>query len=122
MSGIRTRAVHRKSKSPTTTKGVRILGKPRHARVHPGEILREEYLKPLGLSAIALAKALQVPRTRIERLVREESAITPDTAVRLGRYFSTSPEFWLNLQVTYEIDSIGDVVAGIENIVPRKIA
>jgi antitoxin HigA-1 len=71
--------------------------------IHPGEILREEYLKPIGLAAYSLAKALGVPRTRIERLAREETPVTPDTALRLARYFATSPEFWMNLQTAYDL-------------------
>jgi addiction module HigA family antidote len=66
--------------------------------VHAGEILREEYMVPLGLSAYALAQECHVPRTRIERLAREETPVTADTALRLGRYFGTEPEFWMNLQ------------------------
>ena len=71
--------------------------------MHPGEMLREEFLKPLGLSAGRVAKACGVPRTRIERIMREELGISGDTAVRLGRFFGTSPEFWMNLQARYEV-------------------
>jgi addiction module HigA family antidote len=71
--------------------------------LHPGEVLREEYLEPLGLSSYALAKACHVPRTRIERIVREEIGITADTALRLGRYFNTTPQFWLNLQADHDL-------------------
>lgn len=71
--------------------------------VHPGEILREEFLSPMTLTPYGLAKALGVPRTRIERLVREEASVTPDTALRLGRYFSTSAEFWMNLQTAFDL-------------------
>jgi len=71
--------------------------------IHPGEILREEFLVPLGLSANALSMALRVPATRINDIVRQRRAITPDTALRLGRYFDTTPEFWLNLQSTYDL-------------------
>jgi antitoxin HigA-1 len=71
--------------------------------VHPGEILREEYLRPLGMSAGALARKLGVPRTRIERLVAEQTALTTDTALRLAKYFRTSPELWMNLQVSYDL-------------------
>jgi addiction module HigA family antidote len=71
--------------------------------VHPGEILREEYLGPLHLSAGALAKKLNVPRTRIERLVAEQTSVTTDTALRLGRFFDTAPEFWMNLQTSYDL-------------------
>lgn len=71
--------------------------------VHPGEILKEEFLEPFGLSAGRLAKALNVPRTRIERVVSGMRSITPDTAFRLSRYFGTSAEFWLNLQQGYDL-------------------
>jgi antitoxin HigA-1 len=71
--------------------------------IHPGEILREEFMVPLGLTAYAVAKACQVPRTRIERIAREEVAITADTAIRLGRYFGTTPQFWMNLQADYDL-------------------
>ena len=71
--------------------------------VHPGEVLREEYLLPLNLSAGKLAKALGVPRTRIERLANEQTSMTPDTALRLGRYFKTTPQFWLNLQANHDL-------------------
>jgi len=71
--------------------------------LHPGEILREDYLAPLELSAGKLAKALGVPRTRIERIIKEEIGITTDTALRLARYFDTTPNFWLNLQQSFEL-------------------
>jgi antitoxin HigA-1 len=66
--------------------------------------LREEFLEPLELSPYRLARALGVPRTRIERLAREETALTADTALRLSRYFGTTPEFWMNLQIGYELE------------------
>ncbi|MGE3646383.1 MAG: HigA family addiction module antitoxin [Beijerinckiaceae bacterium] len=71
--------------------------------VHPGEVLREEFLLPLGLSPIAVAKACGVPRTRIERLAREETSVTADTALRLAKFFGTSAQFWLNLQSSYDL-------------------
>lgn len=71
--------------------------------VHPGRILREEYLEPLSMSAGELAKALHVPRTRIERLIGEKTALTPDTALRLAIFFKTTPEFWMNLQTGYAL-------------------
>jgi antitoxin HigA-1 len=71
--------------------------------IHPGEILREEYLIPLGMTAHALALELKVPAPRINDIVRERRSITPDTALRLSRYFNTSPEFWLNLQTVYNL-------------------
>ena len=74
-------------------------------RTHPGEVLREEFMKPLGLSANALALALRVPATRIGDILRTEKprAISADTAIRLARYLGTSPEFWLNLQAAYDL-------------------
>jgi len=91
--------------------------------VHPGEILREEYLLPLGLTPYALAKALDVPRTRIERLARGETAVTTDTALRLARYFGTSPDMWMNLQVAFDLtnDALAKAVE-IDRIVPRAAA
>jgi antitoxin HigA-1 len=74
--------------------------------IHPGEYLREEYLVPLGMSAGALARKLNLPRTRIERIVKEEVGITPDTALRLARYFSTTPQVWMNFQQAYELETV----------------
>lgn len=71
--------------------------------IHPGEILRELYLGPLGMSAYGLAKNLRVPRTRIERIVAEKIGITTDTALRLAKFFKTTPEFWLNMQASYDL-------------------
>src|SRR6056297_2408175 len=71
--------------------------------VHPGEILREEYLAPLAMSVNALARALRVDATRMNEIVRERRRITPDTAERLARYFSSTPQFWLNLQMQYDL-------------------
>lgn len=71
--------------------------------IHPGEILREEYLEPLGISAGALARDLHVPRTRIERLAAGISPVTIDTALRLAKFFGTSPEFWMNMQASYDL-------------------
>ncbi len=71
--------------------------------VHPGEILREEYLRPLGMSANALAKALKVTPARINDIVRERRGITADTALRLARYFGTDARSWMNLQSAYDL-------------------
>ncbi len=73
--------------------------------LHPGEVLREEFMKPLRLSAYAVAKAGHVPRTRIERIAGEKIGITADTALRLAKLFDTTPEFWLNLQGQYELET-----------------
>ena len=69
--------------------------------VHAGEVLREEFLKPMKLSPYAVAEAINVPRTRIERLVREETPVTADTALRLGKFFKITPAFWMNIQVQH---------------------
>ena len=71
--------------------------------MHPGEVLREEFLVPLGLSAGAIARACGVPRTRIERIANEETAITADTALRLGKALGTSAQLWLNLQNEFDM-------------------
>ena len=71
--------------------------------MHPGEVLREEFLIPLNISAGALAKICGVPRTRIERLTNEETSVTADTALRLGKALKTSPQLWLNLQNAYDM-------------------
>src|ERR1700751_4688686 len=71
-------------------------------RVHPGEVLREEFLKPLNLSAYQLAKHLRVPPPRVNDIVLERRGISADTAVRLARFFGTSEQFWVNLQANYE--------------------
>ena len=70
---------------------------------HPGEILKHEFLEPLAVSAIGLAKVIGVPRTRIERLVKEQTAVTPDTALRLSKALGTSPEFWINMQANFDM-------------------
>lgn len=84
--------------------------KDRIPPLHPGEMLREEFMVPLGLSANALALALRVPATRISEIVNERRGITADTALRLGRYFRMTPEFWMNLQSSYDLESARDEV------------
>jgi antitoxin HigA-1 len=92
----------KRSRSSMITAGDR---KPGRVRVHPGEVLRVEFMAPLGLSTNALALALRVPATRIGAIIRDDRprAVTADTALRLARYFGTTPEFWLNLQKAYEL-------------------
>jgi antitoxin HigA-1 len=72
--------------------------------IHPGEILRDEFLKPMGISVYALAGAIKVPRSRANDIVLGRRAVTSDTAIRLGRYFGTTAEFWVNLQAQYDLD------------------
>jgi addiction module HigA family antidote len=71
--------------------------------IHPGEILREEYLVPLGMSANALARAIGVPANRVSAIIAGKRGLTADSALRLGRAFGTSPEFWLNLQAAHDL-------------------
>jgi addiction module HigA family antidote len=70
---------------------------------HPGEVLSEEFLKPLGMSVNALAMALRVPATRIGAIAKGERSVTADTALRLARFFGTSPEFWMSMQATHDL-------------------
>src|ERR1700720_1980297 len=105
------------SKSSTTTD----IG-PSFRRLpplHVGEVLREEFLAPLKLSPYGIAKALGVPRTRIERLIREETALTADTALRLSRYFGTTAEFWMNLQAAHELETAMSLASKLAKITPR---
>jgi antitoxin HigA-1 len=87
--------------------------------IHPGEVLSEDYLKPLGMSQNALAKAIGVPADRISEIVRGRRGITGDTAVRLAHYFNTTPELWIGLQADYEIELAGDRLAGELKKMPR---
>ena len=88
---------------------------------HPGEVLAELYLKPLDMSAITLAKRLKVPRTRIERLVKGETSLTVDTAMRLARFFGNTPEFWMNLQRAYDLARARETV-DLTDITPLEAA
>jgi len=88
------------SKSSTITK---VIATPDRITTHPGEVLAEEFLKPLGLSVNALAMALRVPATRMGAIIKTERAVTADTALRLARFFGTSPEFWVNLQTMHDL-------------------
>ena len=76
--------------------------------IHPGEMLREDFMKPLGLSMNRLAIDLRVPVTRISEIVHERRGISPDTALRLGRYFDTSARFWMNAQSSYDLEVAQD--------------
>ncbi|KIZ47142.1 MULTISPECIES: HigA family addiction module antitoxin [Rhodopseudomonas] len=87
--------------------------------MHPGEVLREEFLLPLGMTPGALAKICGVPRTRIERIAAEQTGITADTALRLAKAFGTSVEFWLNLQNAFDVRTARLQIAGqLTKIVP----
>lgn len=92
------------SKLLTTTRAAAKRVKPMEKwNIHPGEILREEFLKPLGLSAYSLAKRLHVPAPRVNDIVLEKRGVSADTAIRLARFFGTSEQFWMNLQLGYEL-------------------
>jgi addiction module HigA family antidote len=96
-----------KSKSLTTTKTTMRKMPP----LHPGEMLREEFMKPLGLSANALALALRVPVTRISEIVHQRRSVSADTALRLARYFRMSPEFWMRLQAQFDLETAQDALS-----------
>jgi antitoxin HigA-1 len=90
--------------------------------IHPGEMLNELYLKELGMSAGVLAKQLYVPRTRIERLIAQKTAISTDTALRLARFFNTTPELWINMQTGYELRmALRNPPKSLEKIQPLKM-
>jgi antitoxin HigA-1 len=91
--------------------------------IHPGEILREEFLGPMKLTPYAVAKAIGVPRTRIERLAREDTPLTADTALRLSRYFGTTAAFWMGLQAQYDLEIASDRIdKELRRIAPRRAA
>lgn len=86
--------------------------------IHPGEILKEEFLEPLGTSAAELARAIRVPPNRVTRLINGQAAVTPDTALRLARALRTTPEFWLNLQLRFDLDTASDTGGPFDEIAP----
>ena len=88
---------------------------------HPGEVLAELYLGPLEMSAITLATRLEVPRTRIERLIKGQTALTVDTAMRLARFFSTTPEYWMNLQRAWDLVRARETI-DVSDITPLEAA
>lgn len=91
--------------------------------IHPGEVLKEEYLEPLGMSVNALSKALNVSASRLNDIVLERRGITADTAMRLARHLDTTPQFWMSLQVEYELLIAESKSANrIKNEVSRRIA
>ncbi|WP_256870413.1 HigA family addiction module antitoxin [Chromobacterium haemolyticum] len=90
---------------------------------HPGEILELEFLNENGITPYALAKAIDVPATRISKIIHGERSITPDTALRLGRYFDMDPQFWLNLQAHYDLENARQEISSmLEKIKPLKAA
>lgn len=106
-----------KSKSATTT--ARRKRKASFAPVHPGEVILRDYLEPLGMSQYALARALKITPARLGEIVRGKRAITPDTALRLSRYFGTSAEFWVGMQAHYDLERARDSLTGA---IEREVA
>jgi addiction module HigA family antidote len=94
---------------------------PKLKPIHPGQVLREEFLIPLHMSVNQLALALHISTPRLNQIVREKSAVTPSTALRLARYLNTTPGFWLNLQMQYDLDLAEDKERRIveREVVPR---
>lgn len=90
--------------------------------IHPGEILLEDFLKPMGISQYRLAKDTNVPARRINEIVQGKRSITADTALRLARFFGTSPELWINLQAHYELEIAKDLLNGrlLKEVKPLK--
>ena len=88
-------------------------------RPHPGEVLREEFLAPLGMSSHQLAEAIDVPPNRISEIVRENRSVTADTALRLAKHFNTTPEFWMNLQSAHDLSKAR---AAVEQYKQRHVA
>jgi antitoxin HigA-1 len=88
--------------------------------IHPGAILKKEFLQPMAISAYALAKAIGVPRNRVTAILHGDRAISADTALRLGRYFGTSAEFWLGLQTAYDLEMARhEIGERLDQVVPR---
>ncbi|PSS43795.1 MULTISPECIES: HigA family addiction module antitoxin [Arthrobacter] len=95
----------------------------RLAPVHPGEVLLADFIEGFGITQNKLAVSINVPPRRINEIVHGKRAITADTALRLARYFGTTPQFWLNLQIQYELDRAEDRLAGqIDEITPLQVA
>lgn len=113
------------SKSSTTTSAVRRTSKKLDP-VHPGEVLFEEFLKPMGISQHRLARDISVPPRRINEIVLHKRGVTADTALRLARYFGTSEQFWLNLQTVYDLDverdRLGDRLDTEVNVVRKEFS
>ena len=101
-----------------------MTNKNRLPPIHPGEILREEFLTPIGISSHQLALALRVPATRINDIVNQKRGITADTALRLSRYFGTTSRFWMNLQASWELEVAEDRLGAAvqREVLPRTAA
>jgi addiction module HigA family antidote len=108
------------SKSATTTTNKR---RKAFAPVHPGEVVLHDYMEPLGMSQYALAKALGITQARLSAIVRGKRAVSPDTALRLARYFRTTAEFWVGMQAQYDLEVARDArAAEIERAIAPRVA
>lgn len=107
-------------------KGLRSLTTTNIAPFHPGEVLMEDFIEGFGITQHKLAVAIGVPPRRINEIVHGKRGITADTAMRLSRYFGTTPGFWMNLQMRYELDraedALGDTLSGIVPLVTVEVA
>ena len=107
-------------------KGVRSLTATKIAPIHPGEVLMEDFIEGFGITQHKLAVAIGVPPRRINEIVHGKRGITADTAMRLSRYFGTTPGFWMNLQMRYELDRaedvLGDTLSGIVPLMTVDVA
>ena len=107
-------------------KGLRSLTTTKIAPIHPGEVLMEDFIEGFGITQHKLAVAIDVPPRRINEIVHGKRGITADTAMRLSRYFGTTPGFWMNLQMRYELDraedALGDVLSGIVPLATVEVA
>ncbi len=109
-----------KSRSSTITrKSQRQAGLADFPPAHPGDVLREDFLKPLGLSQYALAKAIGVSQMRVSEIVHGKRGLSPDTALRLARYFGTTAEFWMGMQATYDLECARDKLG---NAIERQVS
>jgi len=88
------------------------MNKNKLPSIHPGEVLFEDFLKPMGISQYRLAKGIGVPPRRINEIILHKRSVTADTALRLGRFFSMSPQFWMNLQTQYDLEVASDTLGG----------
>lgn len=99
------------------------MRKTKHSSVHPGEILSSEFIEPMGITQYRLAKEIKVAARRINEIVLGKRGITADTALRLGAYFGTTPNFWMNLQSRYDLETeLGRSKEKIKQIKPLKVA
>jgi addiction module HigA family antidote len=124
LSGAKARRNRSRSSITISEVNMGTANRDRLPPIHPGEILREEFLTPLGMSAHELALALRVPATRINDIVNEKRGITADTALRLSRYFGTTSRFWMNMQASWELevaeDQLGNALS--REVLPRTAA